>query len=314
MKRFTFNKQLIESSTPPKNTNCLWIDKIEGTNKLGFIKEYVNNKWEDIIKSDGNSKEALDVTIEMDLFTLDSYIDKETEDLLQTPEVLTKIFNGELNINTKLIGKDEGITIMDVPAYFTFKFILLDYTDSVYTHAVIMEFRAPVEFPGPAGVSTIYSYMFKVTVIAQIPENRIIVKDIIEAYTINSKGNAKSILIDYLDNGTDEEFVCYVPAPLLWVGPSSSMLIIKHLMKCWYDGPYIISKKNLYIETLLAAQPYDTNAGSRGTGIEALFLLRNNQVGRLVFNLFRPRSIEIIDGNVYYTFRCAEMQIYNSNT
>lgn len=45
MKRFNFNKPMVESPLPPKDINVLWVDKDENTGKVTSIKEFKNGEW-----------------------------------------------------------------------------------------------------------------------------------------------------------------------------------------------------------------------------------------------------------------------------
>lgn len=50
MKRFNFNKPLVESSTPPLNPNVLWVDVDESIKTVKTIKEKTNNgEWKTIL-------------------------------------------------------------------------------------------------------------------------------------------------------------------------------------------------------------------------------------------------------------------------
>lgn len=49
MKRFSFQKQLIESSYPPKDTNVLWVDIDENTKEILSIQEFKNHVWTPIL-------------------------------------------------------------------------------------------------------------------------------------------------------------------------------------------------------------------------------------------------------------------------
>jgi hypothetical protein len=40
MKRFKFDKPLVESPYPPSNTNVLWVDVEESTGKVQTISEF----------------------------------------------------------------------------------------------------------------------------------------------------------------------------------------------------------------------------------------------------------------------------------
>lgn len=51
MKRFNFNKPLVESPYPPQDTNVLWVDVDESTGKVGNIKEFKNGEWADMFSS-----------------------------------------------------------------------------------------------------------------------------------------------------------------------------------------------------------------------------------------------------------------------
>lgn len=64
MRRFRFQKPLVESPYPPKSTNVLWVDINEATGSLTSIKEYNNGKWEEII---GEVREAGEEVTGIDL-------------------------------------------------------------------------------------------------------------------------------------------------------------------------------------------------------------------------------------------------------
>lgn len=54
MKRFEFNKPILESSNPPSDINMLWIDIDENTKMVKWIKEYnkITQQWEFILDND----------------------------------------------------------------------------------------------------------------------------------------------------------------------------------------------------------------------------------------------------------------------
>ena len=45
MKRFQFNKPMVESPYPPKDTNVLWVDINESTGKVANIKKFLRGEW-----------------------------------------------------------------------------------------------------------------------------------------------------------------------------------------------------------------------------------------------------------------------------
>lgn len=49
MKRFYFNKPLVESPYPPKDTNVLWVDINESTGKVANIKKFLRGEWVDYL-------------------------------------------------------------------------------------------------------------------------------------------------------------------------------------------------------------------------------------------------------------------------
>lgn len=51
MKRFKFNKPLVESPNPPQTRDVLWVDVDEITGEVKSIKENKNNEWKDFMKS-----------------------------------------------------------------------------------------------------------------------------------------------------------------------------------------------------------------------------------------------------------------------
>lgn len=54
MRKYKFNKPLIESANAPTSNDVLWVDVDEKTQKLTSIKEYTNGEWKDIVSGEGN--------------------------------------------------------------------------------------------------------------------------------------------------------------------------------------------------------------------------------------------------------------------
>lgn len=49
MKRFNFNKPMVESPTPPLNTDVLWVDVDESTGKVASVKKFLREEWVDYL-------------------------------------------------------------------------------------------------------------------------------------------------------------------------------------------------------------------------------------------------------------------------
>jgi len=49
MRRFEFNKTMVESPLPPKDKNVLWVDINESTGKLASIKEFISGTWRALV-------------------------------------------------------------------------------------------------------------------------------------------------------------------------------------------------------------------------------------------------------------------------
>lgn len=64
MRRFKFDKPLVESAYPPESKNVLWVDINETTGSLTSIKEYNNGEWKEII---GEVREAGEEVTGIDL-------------------------------------------------------------------------------------------------------------------------------------------------------------------------------------------------------------------------------------------------------
>lgn len=45
MRRFNFNKPMVESPYPPQDINVLWVDVNESTGKVNNIKEFKEGQW-----------------------------------------------------------------------------------------------------------------------------------------------------------------------------------------------------------------------------------------------------------------------------
>ena len=46
MKKFDLKKPMVESALPPRDTNVLWVNKEEGTDRILSIKEWKNGEWQ----------------------------------------------------------------------------------------------------------------------------------------------------------------------------------------------------------------------------------------------------------------------------
>lgn len=64
MRRFKFEKPLVESAYPPESKNVLWVDINDATGSLTSIKEYNNGEWKEII---GEVREAGEEVTGIDL-------------------------------------------------------------------------------------------------------------------------------------------------------------------------------------------------------------------------------------------------------
>lgn len=58
MKRFNFNKPLVESPYPPQDTNVLWVDVEESTGKVQTISEFQNGKYSTILEQPSENKKV----------------------------------------------------------------------------------------------------------------------------------------------------------------------------------------------------------------------------------------------------------------
>lgn len=65
MKRFEFDKIILESPIPPQDINMLWIDIDENTQKIKWIKEFdkISQSWKTILDNDYDNQEDKEVTI-----------------------------------------------------------------------------------------------------------------------------------------------------------------------------------------------------------------------------------------------------------
>lgn len=60
MRKYKFDKPLVESQDPPHDKNVYWVDIDEKTGKLSSIKEYNSGVWQSVTESD-NSGDALEL-------------------------------------------------------------------------------------------------------------------------------------------------------------------------------------------------------------------------------------------------------------
>lgn len=59
MKRFKFNKLLVESPNPPQTRDVLWVDVDEITGEIKSIKENKNNEWKDLLSTNQDMSSIL---------------------------------------------------------------------------------------------------------------------------------------------------------------------------------------------------------------------------------------------------------------
>lgn len=52
MKKFKFNKPLVESHTAPSDINTYWVDVDENTGKVSTVKEYNKGDWETVLSKE----------------------------------------------------------------------------------------------------------------------------------------------------------------------------------------------------------------------------------------------------------------------
>ena len=105
MKRFKFNKPLVESPYPPSNTNVLWVDIDENTGKTLWIKEFKNGKWVEIVGTSGECSSAgYDPINDTTLNTKSYGVWWKTNDIVSSADNITQIGEGikTLPIHNKL--------------------------------------------------------------------------------------------------------------------------------------------------------------------------------------------------------------------
>lgn len=100
MRKYKFDKPLIESATPPRDKNVYWVDIDENTNKPASIKEYKNGEWETAL---GGESDGISVSIDLTDF-LDTYFSLPSETITNF-----KFLEGDLFI-------DLGQTLVDTLA------------------------------------------------------------------------------------------------------------------------------------------------------------------------------------------------------
>ena len=101
MRKFKFDKPLVESSTAPSTIDVYWVDKDEVSGKLTCIKEYQNGQWVNILES----VDPVDPQELMDLLTYGVRWTKE--DILESPvleRVGNAVFHKELPIQNAFKG------------------------------------------------------------------------------------------------------------------------------------------------------------------------------------------------------------------
>lgn len=105
MKRFRFDKPLVESPYPPSNTNVLWVDVDESTGKTLWIKEFKNGEWVEIIGAGGECSSAgYDPINDTTLNTKSYGVWWKTNDIVSSADNITQIGDGisTLPIHNKL--------------------------------------------------------------------------------------------------------------------------------------------------------------------------------------------------------------------
>ena len=105
MKRFNFNKPLVESPYPPQNTNVLWVDVDESTGKTLWIKEFKNGEWIEIVGTGGEGSSAGYDPINDVTLNAKSYgVWWKTNDIVSSADNITQIGEGikTLPIHNKL--------------------------------------------------------------------------------------------------------------------------------------------------------------------------------------------------------------------
>lgn len=61
MRRFKFDKPLVESAYPPESKNVLWVDINESTGSIISIKEFKKGDWVDIVSNQQLTNAGVDV-------------------------------------------------------------------------------------------------------------------------------------------------------------------------------------------------------------------------------------------------------------
>lgn len=105
MKRFSFNKPIVESLYPPQNTNVLWVDVDESTGKTLWIKEFKNGEWIKIVGTGGEGSSAGYDPINNVTLNAKSYgVWWKTNDIVSSADNITQIGEGikTLPIHNKL--------------------------------------------------------------------------------------------------------------------------------------------------------------------------------------------------------------------
>lgn len=108
MKRFNFEKQIVESAVAPERTDVLWLDKEESTGKLSTLKEFKNGEWVNIFG--GGS--AVDAIITAAPF-------ESTEYMATIPNPAIDTFSGGTTTipNLKVMYPDGHIETKDATLY-----------------------------------------------------------------------------------------------------------------------------------------------------------------------------------------------------
>lgn len=129
MRRFRFQKPLVESAYPPESKNVLWVDINEATGSLTSIKEYNNGKWEEII---GEVREAGEEVTGIDL----------NPNFPKPNEIYVKYVGDEIqNIDVYPNGDNpyDYPQIINIESYHHPKW--------GYVHKVVFDKPLPEEFP-----------------------------------------------------------------------------------------------------------------------------------------------------------------------
>lgn len=118
MKRFNFNKPLVESPTPPLNTDVLWVDIDESTGEVLSIKEF-DNEWKEKINTDKGIPDTHKILYTTSTNTLKPIMSDSLIGITYTNNQGVWLFKEPVTDLKNMIRNVSDITMLTIPGSVT---------------------------------------------------------------------------------------------------------------------------------------------------------------------------------------------------